>query len=88
MVLSRPKDKHDRSRQLRRMRMRGLDALTAIDDAKSPKQRAEALEKCREALHSLLLGTLSPKMIEELSADYPTLLQPSLFSLPLRSPSE
>jgi len=59
--------------------------LSAVDSAKTPTERLEALEECRETLHSLLLGTLSPKMLAKLSSEYPNLLQPSL---PLRSPSE
>jgi hypothetical protein len=84
MVL-RPSDKNARSRQIRRLRIRALDALDALSKAETEEQRAAANKACSDALHSLLLGTLSPKMLEEFSGDYPTLLQPSL---PLRSPSE
>jgi len=85
MVLHRPKDKNARSRQIRRLRVRALDALKAAAEARSDEEHNAALDECRDALHSLLLGTMSAKMLAEFSGDYPSLLQPTL---PLRSPSE
>jgi hypothetical protein len=85
MVLSRPKDRNARARQIRELRLRALHALDTVAAASSVEERATAQDECCEALRSLLIGTLPPKMLIEASADFPALLQPTL---PFRSPSE
>jgi hypothetical protein len=87
-MLNRPKNKKKRSKQIQRLRVQSLDALSAVEEASTEVERAAALEACREALHSLLLGTIPKKAFEEMAAEYPSLLQPSLFSTPLRSLAE
>ena len=88
MILKRPTSKKKRSLQIRRLRVRSLDALSAVESAQTDDEHLDALKACRDALHSLLLGTLPAKTFEELSGKYPALLQPSLFPQPLRSPPE
>lgn len=80
--------RHQRAVELLRARKVAIKALDRVDHAyPGSSERLAALEDCREALHRLLLTTLSSKMLAEFSATHPSLVQTSLFSVP-RSPSE
>ena len=80
--------RHQRAVELKRARKVAIQALDHVEHAyPGTPDRLAALEDCREALHRLLLTTLSPKMLAEFSAKHPSLVQTSLFSVP-RSPSE